>query len=116
MIWPDFAKDKNRVWELWLISKAYQTRPSALAGMTDDIRAFYFDRGVRMFGTMIEVEADQAEANAKSAPAKRAARARVMAKYLNNGSTSGRFRDPAAPKLGGDTEEVNLGGDFFAGL
>lgn len=69
-----------------------------------------------MFGTMVEVEADNAEANAKSQTAKRAARARVMAKYLNNESTAGRFRDPAAPKLGDESTEENLGGDFFAGL
>ena len=102
------------MWELYRQAKAFRCRPSELVGYVEPIKAFYFDRGVWMFGTEIDNALATADQNAKNPKFARAARARVLANYLRGGESTGRYRDPATEVASPVKEEVVELGDFGA--
>lgn len=71
-----------------------------------------------MFGTMIENELAVAEQNAPSAKFATSARAQVLNRHLNPGSSAGVFKDPMASLAPSEKDlqpsEQELGGSFLA--
>lgn len=110
------------MWQTYQMSQTFHCPPSDL--WCFDARTpkgYYFNRGVFLFGRMVEGQMQQAEArarkNRKGANAERlanGARLGVLEKYLGEKIT--RFRDPAQTKgtiagdpqrpMDGKTEEV----------
>lgn len=97
------------------MSLAMNKTPAELVGITDSVRAFYFTRGIWMFGVDVTNEAAAAEAKASNKTLARGARARVFAQRLRGEHTAGLYRDPApqlGPKPGDEADEVELGDSF----
>src|SRR4029077_18859350 len=93
------------VWETWQMSQAYHCPPSSFWCFDESTpKGYYFNRGVFLFGRLVDGEMSKAEArarkNRKPKSADRlgnAARLGVLAKYL--GTDIKRFRDPAIDKV-----------------
>lgn len=81
------------------------------------IKAFYFDRGIWMQCTKVENEMAAAEAKIKNPKLGRAAKQRILSRFLNDGELKGVYKDPAPglkPKPQPEAEEeVVVGDDFF---
>jgi hypothetical protein len=76
------------------MSKKFKTTPSDLVGLTDQWDSYRFDRAVFHFGLALENELS--EAKGKSEKQTEAKRARILARWIPEASSSGgKFRDPA---------------------
>ena len=117
------------MWETYRLSKHYRKLPSDLWGWENGTpKAFYLNRGVWLFGSMVEGEMQEAEqAVRKRSKGGRngnvnkfvaSERLRVLGKHLQEDIK--RFRDPGAavktvkPQSTKDVDgEQILGADFF---
>lgn len=107
------------------MAKAYRTPPSELWGFdSSQPKGFYLNRGVWLFGTMLESELQAAEAAVRKRGGGKGSsekfinseRLRVLGKYLKEDIK--RFREPGkAPSAINQPKEENLeetlGGGFF---
>lgn len=75
------------------MSKAWGIRPSELAGVVDEVQAYFVDRAVFTFGTHVQAELEEAAAGAKNKQQSANRQQAVLSKYLN---IERKFRDPAA--------------------
>lgn len=107
------------------MAKAYRTLPSSLWGFNPaKPRGFYFNRGVWLFGTMLDSEMSAAESAARKRHGTNAdkfinsERLRVLGKYLREDIR--RFREPGNVKAPNrvnmdakENVEQELGPGFF---
>ena len=108
------------------MSKHYRTPPSSLWGFNPLYpKGFYFNRGIWLFGSMLESEMQAAENGARKRHGKKkgnadkfvqSERLRVLGKYLHEDIK--RFRDPgqATNVINKDKQqnvEQDLGSSFF---
>lgn len=84
------------MWETWNLSKLYKTRPSKLLAVRDELAAFYLDRAVASFGTMVENEMHRAAEGKKAKQAEMASNM-VLVKWIPE-LMAGKFREPKATK------------------
>lgn len=81
------------------MSRTYRTRPSELYGITDDFRAWSFDRAVAHFGQAVEDEMEQASRTAKDQKGAQRKAELVLERWLRDPTPASqqvkRFRDPA---------------------
>lgn len=90
-----FVRSSQRVWEVWQLSKNYRCRPSDLLNITHPVQAFYLDRAVWTFGTSLEGALAECEDGKKKAPQIKAAKQRVLTRWLELGPQ--KFRAPEGP-------------------
>jgi len=69
-------------------------RPSETYFIDDELTAWCFDRAVVTWGTALENNLEKELKKAKTDAAAQRIHARVMARWLDDGDTHGRFRDP----------------------
>lgn len=108
------------------MTKAYKTLPSEIWGFDQGTpKGFYFNRGVWLFGSMVDSEMNKAENAARKRHGKKkgnadkfiaSERLRVLGKFLKEDIK--RFREPgqATNKINSDKEEnveQVLGDSFF---
>lgn len=84
------------MWEAWSLATQWQTRPSELYGIRDQLAAHNFDRAVMHFGKHVEAEMRTAAEKAKTDKAARQKAQQVLNKYLAEPGTGPQFRDPMA--------------------
>jgi len=85
------------VWDLYLSSTSYNSRPSHLLNIEDPYKAFCLDQAVRCFGRTLEARLDEAGADAKNQEQAKRARQRILDQVLTPGEVpKKRFADPAA--------------------
>lgn len=79
------------------MAKEMGVPPSRLVGFPPgSVRAFYFDRGIWIWGNKVEAEMNQAEQGSSNAGFARAARLRVFNRHMGEkDDTKGAYRDPA---------------------
>jgi hypothetical protein len=90
------VKSGKKLWETWHLAKIYKTRPSELLGVHDELAAFYLDRAVATFGSLVENEMHSAGEGKKEKQAEMA-RNLVLVKWIPE-LLKGKFREPMATK------------------
>lgn len=76
----------------------YQTSPSKLLSVRDDLAAFLLDRAVAHFGTAVDADIDKAQ-DGKQGRAAEAAANGAIARWLDDGTETApkrQFRTPTA--------------------
>jgi hypothetical protein len=66
-------------------------------GLRDDYEAWCFDRAVFLFGSQLEHELRESAESAKTRTKALQNQRRVLDRWLSDGDTPRRFKDPAAP-------------------
>ena len=90
---------------MWIQSKGLGVLPSKLYGIENPLVAFYFDRGIYQWGTLVEAKMQEGEANIRKSFKNRrgtevfiqSERAKVYNRLLGIESTRGVYRDVSAP-------------------
>lgn len=74
------------MWSLWNMAKSYSCRASELLGVQEPLVAFYVDRAVAAFGSLVDKEIEEAK-NRKGSDAQRQMRvSMVIHRRLGAGS------------------------------
>lgn len=99
------------------MSKEMGVPPSRLVGLlSGSVRAFYFDRGIWLWGNKLEADMNRAEQGSSNAGFARAARLRVFNRYMGEkDDTKGAYRDPvkSIPQKAEEPGEIVLGAGSF---
>lgn len=96
---PRFAKNPQKLWELYSLSKHYNgTRPSEILKMEDPVVAFCFDRAVYRFGQAVEQDITEKTEDSKNQQQARAKASQVFASWMTTDDhiPKGIYRDPMA--------------------
>lgn len=91
------------MWEAWSLATQWNTRPSELYGIREELAAYNFDRAVMHFGKHVEAEMHAAAEKAKTGKAATAKAQQVLNKYLTDPAKGPQFRDPMAGRKSGET-------------
>jgi hypothetical protein len=97
-------------WQVWIQSKGLQVLPSQLYDIENRLAAFYFNRGIYLWGTLVENKMAEAESKVrKSFRNKKGAevfinseRTKIYNKLLGIDSTKGVYRSAGGPQLDSD--------------
>jgi len=94
------------LWEAWKLARAYQTRPSEIYAVKDEVAAYSFDKAVYMFGSNLDAELKKAGQGARSDAQANGRRQRVLARWLGG---KAQYKDPAAAGAGTVTSSETPG-------